>query len=247
MGLLLTRGLCMAIETIKRTSTAEAIVAHFEEMIRRGQLGPGDRLPSERELQASLGVSRMTLREALARLSALGIIHVEHGRGGFVCAWPDPQALGGALLPLLASGDSQALQELAQARRLIEGELAALAAQRRSADDLDRLAAVLARADQAAGDAERFAELDYAFHAAVAQAAGNRFLSLMFEAINRPMRDFLRDYARSVQDVGEAMERHRPVLEAIAAQDAERARKVAAEHMEYCKARLEAFANSNKR
>ena len=66
-------------QSIQPMSKAEAIVQHLVGRIRAGEFGPGDRLPSERHLQRELGVGRLSLREGLARLSALGIIRVDHG------------------------------------------------------------------------------------------------------------------------------------------------------------------------
>ena len=63
---------------------AEAVFRHLKDRIRNGELQPGDSLPSERELQAELGVSRISLREGLARLSALGLVEVSHGKGTIV-------------------------------------------------------------------------------------------------------------------------------------------------------------------
>ena len=86
---------------IKRVSTTQAIVTNIQDRIQHGEFSPGDMLPSERELQEDLGVSRLAIREGLARLSALGIIRVDHGKGAFISTEANTTALFDTLRPLL--------------------------------------------------------------------------------------------------------------------------------------------------
>ncbi len=226
---------------IRRTSTAEAIVEHLLERIRGGEFGPGDRLPSERKLMGELGVGRLSLREGLARLSALGVIRVEHGKGAVVREGIDSGAIQQALVPLFPERDARALQDLVNARILIEGELAAGAALRRTRGDLRRLAELLDEPGEALDDDRALAELDYAFHRQIARIAGNAFLEVMQEALAEHIRSFLAHYAKAHGDKAGAVERHRPILDAIAAGDPEAARRAVGEHIAACKSSLEAY------
>ena len=220
--------------TLHKISAADAVVTHLKDRIRRGEFAAGMALPSERELLAQIGVSRLTLREGLARLSALGIIRVRHGKGAVVTDTVNVNALGDVLLPFCPNGDAGRMQDLVEARGLIEGELAARAAVRRAPADLDRLAALLVLSPEELADAATFARRDLEFHRTVARLAGNAFLALMHEAICGHVEKFLVQHVRSSRSRATAMERHRPILEAIAAGDAERAREIARTHAQAC-------------
>jgi len=231
---------------LKRMSTAEAIVDHFKDEISTGRLGPGQKLPSERQLQESLGVSRLALREGLARLCALGIIRVEHGRGAFVQERVDGETLGSALVPLFPERDAKSLGDLVEARSLIEGEMAARAARRRTKEDVRALTRMLDEGLASVRDDASLAELDYAFHREIARIADNAFLGLMLEALSGHIRSFLTEYARAHKSRAEALERHRPILKAIADRNAEKAREAARKHVDACRSSLEKYVKRRK-
>ena len=217
---------------IAPVTTTDAVVAHLKERLRRGEFPPGGMLPSERELKEQLGVSRLTLREALARLSALGIIRVAHGKGSFVAERPSPAALHDALVPLLPRDDPDRWRELAEARALVEGDLAARAARRRTVEDLARLRMILDAPPEDLDDPHAFAERDLSFHREVARIAGNTFLSVMWEALASEILVFLAEAAVDRAARRAALRRHRPLLEAVAARDAEAARSLSRTHIE---------------
>lgn len=220
---------------------------HILERIRAGEFLPGDRLPSERELQKEIGVGRLSLREALARLSALGVIRVDHGRGSYVQKGLDSAILGTAMLPLFPTRSAKTLQDLVEARSLIEGELAARAAERRTDDDIEALKEHLERPGTALEDDGALAEFDFAFHREIARIADNDFLSVMLEALSEHVRSFLQDFARAQADRKNAVERHRPILEAIIDSDCERAREAARTHIDACKSSLQAYVNKERK
>jgi DNA-binding FadR family transcriptional regulator len=218
------------------------------ERIRSGEFGPGARLPSERALQEELGVGRLALREGLARLSALGVIRVDHGKGACVEQRVSHRALGHTLVPLFVEQNASSLEDLVEARALIEGEQAALAAKRRTEDDLRRLSSILDAAEEALPDEQALADLDFAFHLEVARIAGNQFLKVMLEALSDHIRSFLLHYVRVHADARSVIDRHRPVLEAIIGRDADWAREAARQHVSICKSSVETFvANHLKR
>jgi GntR family transcriptional repressor for pyruvate dehydrogenase complex len=228
-------------EAIRRTSTSEAIVDHLLDRIRSGDYGPGDKLPSERELQAELGVGRLSLREALARLSALGIIRVDHGKGAYVQQGIDSGAMGSVLVPLFPHRSARTLRDLVEARSLVEGEQAALAASRRTAEDLERLRELVDVSEDSLGDHRAVAALDQKFHQEIARTAANEFLEAMLAALSEHVRAFLLDYARALHDPRSVLDRHRPILEAIEAGDADAAREQARRHVDVCKSSLQSY------
>lgn len=234
------------VRSIRRTSMAEAIVEHLLGRIRAGEFGPGDWLPSERLLQEQLGVGRLSLREALARLSALGIIRVDHGKGACVQKRIDTDAVINALVPAFAERNPKTLQDLIEARALIEGELAAKAALRRTDCDIERLQRILDEPGEAMISDQALADLDYAFHREMARICDNDFLTVMMEALSEHIRSFLLNYVRAYGDPASVIARHRPILQAIVEGDGKRARQSAQQHVDLCKSSLEAHLRGER-
>lgn len=219
---------------LMRVSTTQAIVEHLKDRIQAGEFAPGSLLPSERELQEQLGVSRLAVRESLARLSALGIIRVAHGKGAFVSTEIDTNAIRDALSPLLPRNDFSRLRELLHARALIEGDQAAEAARKRTDEDIRRLEEILRPSPEVLADPEAYGDLDFRFHQQVARIAGNVFLTAMWEALASHIRVFLCEFARDPEVRESALERHRPILEAIAASRPGKARELGRNHLKPC-------------
>jgi GntR family transcriptional regulator, transcriptional repressor for pyruvate dehydrogenase complex len=223
----------MSIPLLRVTAT-KAIVESLKERIRNGEFGPGDQLPSEQVMLQEYSVSRLTLREALARLAALGIIHVRHGKGAFVTKSISVSALDNVLIPLFPNHDFNRMNDLVEARNLIESEVAAKVSKTRTADQIALLEELLKYDENILGDPELFARRDYDFHFALVEISGNQFFIAMYQALFRHIQAFLIRYARSIEDRAEALERHRPILKAIIDKDVELARKLAREHATIC-------------
>src|SRR3954463_9353436 len=173
--------------TVTRDALPDQIAARVIALITERHLNPGDRLPPERELAQAMGVSRSSLREALRALSLLGVTEMRQGDGTYLTAL-DPDALMRPFGLVLALNDGQ-LQELFEARRVIEPGLAALAAERIDEPALDALApggvgapppaALRACVSEAAGavhDEEAFLRIDLELHGLIARAASNSIL-----------------------------------------------------------------------
>ncbi len=219
---------------LRKVTATEAIVESLKERIRTGEFAPGDQLPSEQVMLKEYGVSRLTLREALARLAALGIIRVQHGKGAFVAENISISALDNVLIPLFPNYDAARMQDLVEARNLIESEVAARAAEVRSEEDVALLRELLDYEDEILQNPELFAGRDYDFHMALVTIAGNQFFIVMYRALYQQIKSFLVQYAQSIEDRREAMNRHRPILEAIINQNVEEARNLAKEHAGIC-------------
>ncbi len=229
------------IGPVRRVSTAEAVAKHLMQRIRAGEFGPGDAFPSERDLQEQLGVGRLSVREGLARLSALGIIRVDHGKGARVRGGVDVEALGQVLVPLFPHRRAKAFQDLLQARRLLDSELAAQAALNRSWEDIRKLGDLLDHPGEALFDDGALAELDFAFHREVARMGDNAYLAVVHDALAEPIREYLLSYVRVHGNRQEVIDRHRPILDAIHAGDPDAARRAAVDHLEACKASIDRF------
>ncbi|MGH2530851.1 MAG: FadR/GntR family transcriptional regulator [Thermomicrobiales bacterium] len=156
----------------------ERVVQRVARQIVRGELQPGATLPPEAELALRFDVSRTVVREAARILVAKGLVTVKHGRGMTVQPpdrWDYLDPL--VLFEQVRGGRGQdLLNELLEVRRLLEGEAAALAAQRRTDQDVDALRQMLAEMDATLDDPDRFTRVDIAFHDAIMAAAQNRLL-----------------------------------------------------------------------
>ncbi|MCB0027870.1 MAG: FadR family transcriptional regulator, partial [Anaerolineales bacterium] len=152
----------MPFQPIKRSAISEDVTLHIMELIRNGKLRPGDKLPAERQLAESLGVSRVSLREGLRTLAFMNILDVRTGDGTYISSL-DSQDLVEPLTFVLDI-NTQTLQELAQARRLIEPYLAAEAARHITDEELAELNCSLAQMKSAGEDYALVVQHDMELH-----------------------------------------------------------------------------------
>ncbi len=196
-----------ARRTRRNPSVTDDAIDKIQKLIISGSWGPGDRLPKETELAAQLGLSRNSLREAVRALSQLRVLEVRQGDGTYVTSL-EPELLleSTGFVSHLLVGESAV--ELFEVRRLLEGAAAALAAARTDAAGKEALRATLERMIEAE-TVEALVEADVDFHAVMARATGNTFLTSL---------DVTRD-------------EHRRIYEAIVAGDPELARAAAMAHI----------------
>lgn len=192
-------------------------------------------------------VSRLTLREALARLSASGIIEVKHGKGAFIKNKISIHALDNVLVPMFPERDPSRMTDLEEARSLIESEIAAKAAEKRTKKQIQNLEQLFELDLETVNSPGKYAERDFQFHLALAKVAGNQFFLAMYQALYNQISAFLVQYARSIMDRKAAMERHRPILEAIIQQDIENARSLARVHAGICASYVKKIIKSGKK
>ncbi|HTJ26074.1 MAG TPA: FadR/GntR family transcriptional regulator [Candidatus Limnocylindria bacterium] len=198
-----------------------------------GEVAPGSALPSEPEMSARFGVSRSVIREALRVLGEKGLVEVRHGSGTRVTEPDRWDALDPAVLGLLHGRGprAQVLRDLLEARKIVECELAALAAERADADDHAALEAALATMRGALDDPVRYVGGDSAFHRTLVRAARNRVLERMSE----PMQELL-SYSQALTDtvpgvLGRALTEHEAIARAVVRRDPEGARRAMRVHL----------------
>src|ERR1700745_1965345 len=112
------------IDSERRGTTSEEVVAQLREMIHKGELRPGDRLPPERDLAKLLGVSRPTLRAGIRSLAAVGVLESRQGAGTFVVKADESPVLDSSSLSLMASLHRFTSEEMFEARRALEMAIA---------------------------------------------------------------------------------------------------------------------------
>ncbi|WP_064750321.1 FadR/GntR family transcriptional regulator [Solirubrobacter soli] len=171
----------IAYGTVTRDALPDQIAARLIELITERQLKAGDRLPPERELAATMGVSRSSLREALRALAMLGVAEMRQGDGTYLTNL-QPGSLMRSVGLVLALSDS-GLEELFEARKLVEPGLAKLAAERISHVNAGELVRLAVATHDVLDDPEAFMWADIELHAKIAQAACNAVLERLLESI----------------------------------------------------------------
>ncbi|MFC6886505.1 MULTISPECIES: FadR/GntR family transcriptional regulator [Actinomadura] len=218
---------------VKWVSPTQQIREQLLKAIRLGELAPGAALPSERELCEVFGVSRVSVREALAGLEAMGLISVRHGRGAFVREGAGDH-YAGSFGHYIELHRDQMVELLA-----VRGALDELAAQEAAAhgtsEALDQMLeahrAFLEAASAERPEFTRIAELDVAFHLSVAQAAPGGLLKLLLQDLHGLLTDSrLITLARPGQLPRSAAE-HQSIVEAILARDPSAAGRLASDHV----------------
>ncbi|MGA1838264.1 FadR/GntR family transcriptional regulator [Herbiconiux sp. 11R-BC] len=203
--------------------------------IMAGHVGPGEKLPSERQLSESLGVGRSTIREALKSLGLLGLIEFRHG-GGTYFRGTDSDLLPRVIEWGLLLGERNTT-DLVEARQYLERITSGLAAQRRSEPELEAIHAALLRMG-AARTTEQFVDADVAFHLCIADASGNYALANMLKSISALLRVWIHRVMDAETSFDVSYLEHVPVYEAIAAGDADAASRAMETHMERASGRL---------
>lgn len=164
-----------------KTTTVESVVGIILTQLKAGKIKPGGRLPSQRRLAVTLGVSRSTIREAVNTLSGMGYLTSVQGKGTFIC---EPLPADGSLNPRWGSSfTAGTILELMEARELLESKSAELAATRASKEDLQQILEAVQRIGRSGDDVSRFFDADLEFHLAVAKASGNQTIFEMIKAL----------------------------------------------------------------
>lgn len=225
-----------ALGTLPTGTPMSEVVRRLLGLFTGGSIAPGTRLPSERQLAASLSVGRSAIREALAALEVLGIVQVRPGSGTYLRGTASdllPQSLSWGLLI-----GTHGTDELLELRSGLETFVARLAASHADADTCARLDAALQTMRDGLEQPQAFVAADLAFHHALADAAHNRALVDLVEVV----RSLLRVYSeRAVHDVDEmrvALAEHEAVRRAVCAGDGDAAASAMSVHMTSAASRL---------
>ena len=213
---------------VRTTLTADICRKMVSQLI-RGTWGQGERIPAERELCQKLGVGRASLREALKALEIMGMIETRLGDGTYVCKRSD--FFSRPLLWAIASSSEADARELIEARTLIEVELAGLAAEHATAEDLKELSTHLDQMQKTRSNPKAFVQADVNFHLAIGHAASNSVLMNALHLIRNLLQQWILS-AAAIKGVPEkACAQHKRVLLAIKNQDGVAARKEMRKHL----------------
>ncbi len=224
----------MSFSAVTVVRPYEQIVHQIQVAIRDNELSEGDRLPTERELAETFGVSRSVVREAIKVLSAQGLVEARQGSGLYVRNRPVESVTRAIVLSVAPEGD--AVDQLFEFRRLLETDAARLAAERATPEQIDELADLIARYQiepESPPNWDRFAEVDEAVHRLISVAARNPYLEVMVASVRGMMQDVVGLIADHPGSIEEAMRHHGCIVEAIARRDGDRAAEEMERHVAY--------------
>lgn len=213
---------------IRRLGVTDEVISRFRDLILQGVLTPGCKLPSERELVDVLGVSRPTLRQALKALQFLGIIRSRQGDGSYL--EESTSEILKAPLDFAVAMKGRGQHDLMETRLTIEVKVAALAADRRTVDDLEHLQTALDGMRRSAGVPDAWCAHDIEFHARVVDAAKNAVMASVFEMLSHLLLASRMETVRQLTDYAGSLRSHEQILEAIRRKDAVGAGEAMAEH-----------------
>ena len=223
----------MKVPSVQTPRLHEQVVQQLVQEIVNGEFAQGEALPTEPDLAHRFGVSRTVVREAVRVLVSKGLVAVRQGSG----MWVQPTDRWDHLDPLLifeqvrGGGDEALLDELIETRRVLETEIAALAAQRRTEEDLRTLAAALEGMEDAKEDAAGYTRQDIVFHDAILAAARNRLLREALRPVASTLSEGRFIAVRRAGVISRSLPSHRAIYAAIEARDAEQAREAMRKHI----------------
>lgn len=230
----------LAAGRLGQVTLADQLAERLAQQVSRGELKPGDRLPTEAQLCSSHGVSRSVVREAVHRLKSRALLVSRQGSGVFVAEPAQHQAL--EFDPAVLAS-VHAVVHVVEVRRVLEGEIAALAAERATRAQVAGLRRALLAIDAAVdGGGDGVAE-DLAFHRLIGQATGNPQFGSLIGFLEQYLREAMRitrgNEARRQDFMDAVRAEHRAIVEAIAARDPRAARRAATTHLSHSQLRLE--------
>lgn len=207
------------LDELAKDPLTNQVVRAIKDLILRGEVTPGEYLPPQHVLAAQLGVGLSTIREAVKALSVLGLLEAYPGRGTLVL--PDAQKILNSEAAMKASLGAIALEQVLEARLVLEAALTRMAAERASEDDVREIEACLAEMEaQAAADRdEGFARADVRFHLAVARASKNDVLAQTYYFIHSLLEQAIREADAIPGGKERALVNHRALLDGIRSRD----------------------------
>ncbi|HUN34617.1 MAG TPA: FadR/GntR family transcriptional regulator [Trebonia sp.] len=211
---------------------SEVIVDQIRDLMRDGQLRPGDRLPPERELCERFGVSRVTMREALRMLESASLVEIRVGaRGGAFVTAPSSSRVGEGLADLLTLSVIGAA-DVTEVRMILEAGIVPLVCERATEEDLAALEKICERSEAALRAGEYSMDMSLEFHTAVAQATHNPALVMLVESFRGPILMSLQQAKDAAPEMGTlGTKEHEEFIEAVRRRDADEASRIMREHL----------------
>lgn len=223
----------MELKPIKTRKIYEEIVDQIRDLVARGDLKPGDRLPSERDLVERLQVSRASIREALSALEMMGLLEIRSGEGTFVRKLRSESVV--APLAWMITMEKGTVLELLEVRKILEVQAVGIAAERADEFDLKELTAALEDMKVELSSLAADGSSDHRFHYAVTRATKNKIMIRLMDTISDLMQYMLKS-SRSKLYEGKytpalLFEEHMRIYGAIKGKDSRKAREYMLHHL----------------
>lgn len=219
---------------IKNTKVYEQVMDQIKEMIEKGILKKGDRLPSERDLVEQLQVSRASIREALRALEVIGLIECRQGEGNFIKSDFQDNLFEPLSIMFMLEGINP--QEILELRKTMEVEASGLAAKRITDEQLKELTEIMERFENCEEE-EMKAVIDTEFHYKIAEYSGNVLIFNILRTVSLLVDDFIKDARKLIIAKQEnkkiLLSQHKEIYLAIEVHNSQAARKAMREHLDY--------------
>jgi GntR family transcriptional repressor for pyruvate dehydrogenase complex len=220
-----------SLDSEKNGNTAEGVVTQLRDMIHRGELSSGDRLPPERDLAKLLGVSRPTLRAGIRSLTTVGILQSRQGAGTFVVERAESPTLDSSPLRMMAALHGFTSDEMFEARLALEMSIAGLAAARATSEQITLMSEEIAGMYASLDDPEQYLVHDMRFHQTIAAASGNRILTSLMNMIATILYDTRSKTVKRAKDLKQSAEQHQNIYRAMRDRDSEAAEQAMHDHL----------------
>lgn len=225
----------MQYKKIKAKKIYEEVAETLHEMIRTGNLQPGDRLDSVQQLSENFQVSRSAVREALSALKAMGLVDIKQGEGTFIKSFDAHQMVFPLSTAILMNKED--ISNLLEVRKIIEIGTVTSAARNRTTEDLTKMQEILKEMGLPSQDEELGEKVDFEFHTAISEASHNPLLSIFLDQVSGLMFETMKETRRiwlySMQTTREKLfHEHMKIYEAIAEQDEVKAKQAMLYHLE---------------
>jgi GntR family transcriptional repressor for pyruvate dehydrogenase complex len=223
---------------IKTSKISDEVYKQIVSLISIGQLQPGDKIPSEREMASELGISRQSIREALNRAEVMGLIEVRQGEGSFILS-----SVREPLKPpltVIIEKEAEKIFEFLEVRKLVEGWCAEKAAQEATAEDLDNMRDILDEMKEIPSKDKRWEELDVDLHFAIAKATHNVIAIHLMEALKINFGTFFkfRSSIASSEKMDVLWLHHNEIYQAIRRKDPSLAKKKIIDHLDFIEEKI---------
>jgi GntR family transcriptional repressor for pyruvate dehydrogenase complex len=225
----------MSFKIIKRNSTLDLIVQQIKEQIKKGILKSGEKLPSERKLADMLGVSRASIREAIQALAFSGYLEVIQGKGTYIA---EITAKYDEIINFFSSFPNYSLESLMEARIMLEGEFARLAALNASQEEIDVLERIFNEFSNSK-DINTFFVKDLELHLTIAKATHNPIMNGLMNIIGEMIYKETEKIIEVTRDARENnINNFRSIVQAIKQRNTEQAKELMVEHIRNIKVSL---------
>lgn len=226
----------MNFKVVSKKSTLEAIIQQIKGQIKKGILKPGEKLPSERKLSELLGVSRASVREAIQALAFSGYLEVIQGKGTYIL---EIATKYDEIVNFFSEFSNYSLDYLMEARIMLEGEFARLAALNASQEEIDIIERVFNEIANSK-DLNTFVVKDLKFHLTIAKATHNPFMYGLMKIIGEMLYKETQKIIKISKDTRvNTIETTRNLVQAIRQRNAEQAKELMSEHIRNIRASLE--------